>query len=170
MDEGDAALLAGESRAALEAYRQAIAMAGVDHVQREEAVERVLALLAAGPDQTAMRREAEQQLRDRPGAIAPRLALAAVEGDARRAAGLYDEAARLLSEGGRDVEASCARGAAERLRASGSGLQAPERIAEAPEPGARSPKPEDGSLSERAQTAWREGRSGGERAGVRSAC
>jgi tetratricopeptide (TPR) repeat protein len=108
--DGDASLAAGESRPALEAYRQAAVLDDPDG-----AFDRILALLAVGGDPAALEAEVRARAEAAPGAVwvaLGRAAAAAERGRQAEAAGVYQALAEALAGQGEPYDRACALAAA----------------------------------------------------------
>ena len=111
LQDGDAALMAGESRPALEAYRQALALTP----DLEAASDRILSLLAVAGDPGALEAEARRRAEVVPRAVWPALAKAAAAAERGRqadAAALYQALADELGRQDQPYDRACALSAA----------------------------------------------------------
>ena len=111
IQDGDAALMAGESRPALEAYRQAAALAP----ELEAASDRILSLLAVAGDPGALEAEARTRAEAAPREVWPALAQAAAVAERGRqaeAAALYQALAEELGRQDEPYDRACALAAA----------------------------------------------------------
>ena len=111
IQDGDAALMAGESRPALEAYRQAAALAP----DLAAAADRILSLLAVAGDPAALEAEARRRSEATPGAVWAALARAAAVAERGRqteAATLYQALAEELGRQDEPYDRACALAAA----------------------------------------------------------
>ena len=111
IQDGDAALMAGESRPALEAYRQAVALAP----ELSAAADRILSLLAVAGDPAALEAEARRRSETTPGAVWAALGRAsavAERGRQAEAAALYQALAEELARQDEPYDRACALAAA----------------------------------------------------------